>query len=1412
MLLQSGVPWRVLRAEEPARADREDCKEGQSDCNKEEPSTRIAGRGKEEREPEECDAESGACGGEDAAPQVKAAVVALQSNPGLKAATNAVDVLYGRRQEAPNMSLARLPLGSDSQRQFTPIHQAALGAPMSRRLDGPAAIVPVVLTSDEDAEPRDALAARPGRTDAETLAGLAERHPRLRELLAARRVDNPGHVSALALAFSNWRGPADGSIDEIFDQIVPRERPVAPAAPAALTGDFRAVAGRVYTVWRGADGRAVVRTEETTAADVGVRYCGDQACLDARRFTAVNQAERWLHSLGLCRDGCAPTLDAAIQRQIQEYAAVVAALPPRPHGAVVQEPAPLTRGQAPDANPWRHLGPRPDATWSETLLGPEARSRVQDIWEGESVRTEDRLGRAREHVFALHGGLRGLMRAFAPQLDGARYDELLGQVRRAATDEEFRAAARQLSEFSDGVMQGVNAFVLAQEARARAEGRTFGPAERLAALQGHVHQFRHDPQMRTSLPFQGLRIDGERLELAPVERGRFESAAEHQYRLERRIGLELPQEARILFGSASADDRFEPGTPVIVINRTAASATAINAPSQSARPLRETVARLRGEVAQIETQIQALQGEVTAADGEITTAEAGVLAVDEQIAAAVRLAAARRAERAGAETALADSEAELARLREVAARTALEIQNAESILAGMRTDINFRYNVAVPEAGQEGRVERLGRAVSSMFRMLREAGHNIMDFLPRLEGHTDVRGSVSHNATLSEQRAAATHQLLMNWLQRNEPEVFQAMTDGRRVAAVGLGSSQPKTDRRNHDENRRVEFVMQRSAEANALLQGILGQYREALAGIHAQVALQQGVVQAHAETSERAVRLHGEALAAADTLRVAETSARQVLEAARSRRAAIAARIDQEQDAAGAAERAVARAERSVAVAAASRHVVAFITDYGGETYNLVSQSLPSTIGGAFRGVGRSIGGAVTGTIDWLGLGGATQDLGRRILETLGPERARQVAAALAQAQRYAPDSSSVETAVGAVMDAFGLSVRDLPGRVSLTLRDLFHGPGAFGASDFFARRDVARDETLALAIGRVLERNQLERPYVSGWSQGWGDLFMFRRRSNEQTAPTLAMDVPRSVFSRDQSLRFEDMLTFAPIHGALASGRLLGVKLFTGEADPLGAPQLTQFQALTPLRDRPSPQRPIEVDIISISPSSIIIAGTPSGQTTGEPGLAPSTAREQPRTGPVVTGEVTEPRVSDLDALEAEHRANNDADALRRIEEARRRAALGPAVEPTGQPLGDVVRPTRQGPGPGLGEPGSVEPGHGTGPGGAALFRTGSFELTPAGLAWISAHADALERIAGVRAIEVYGFASISGTPSDNMTLSNNRARVAAEALRRMLESRPNLRNVPVLFHGRGATDFVVGSRPQDEVNQRVEIRYRR
>ena len=127
-----------------------------------------------------------------------------------------------------------------------------------------------------------------------------------------------------------------------------------------------------------------------------------------------------------------------------------------------------------------------------------------------------------------------------------------------------------------------------------------------------------------------------------------------------------------------------------------------------------------------------------------------------------------------------------AQLRSVAQESeALAILREQNILtATFRGDVLFDTDSAMLKPGAWPEIDRVAKV--------------LVDYPQttiRVEGHTDTRGSEQYNQELSERRAMAVKNAL---IQRN--------IDPRRIEAVGYGESMPISDE--HALNRRVTIVI----------------------------------------------------------------------------------------------------------------------------------------------------------------------------------------------------------------------------------------------------------------------------------------------------------------------------------------------------------------------------------------------------------------------------------------------------------------------------------------------------------------------------------------------------------------------------------------------------------------------------
>jgi outer membrane protein OmpA-like peptidoglycan-associated protein len=125
-------------------------------------------------------------------------------------------------------------------------------------------------------------------------------------------------------------------------------------------------------------------------------------------------------------------------------------------------------------------------------------------------------------------------------------------------------------------------------------------------------------------------------------------------------------------------------------------------------------------------------------------------------------------------------------LRNVAQQSeAVAVQRDQDVLtATFRSDVLFDTDSAVLKPGAWPEIDRVAQVL-----------FNYPQTTIRVEGHTDTRGSEQYNQDLSERRALAVKDALV---QRN--------IDPRRIQTVGYGETMPISD--NHALNRRVNIVI----------------------------------------------------------------------------------------------------------------------------------------------------------------------------------------------------------------------------------------------------------------------------------------------------------------------------------------------------------------------------------------------------------------------------------------------------------------------------------------------------------------------------------------------------------------------------------------------------------------------------
>lgn len=130
----------------------------------------------------------------------------------------------------------------------------------------------------------------------------------------------------------------------------------------------------------------------------------------------------------------------------------------------------------------------------------------------------------------------------------------------------------------------------------------------------------------------------------------------------------------------------------------------------------------------------------------------------------------------------------------IAASDAASIRREQDVLrATFKSEAFFDYDSATLKPGAMSELSRVATVLN-----------NYPQTHIQVAGHTDSRGAEEYNQRLSERRATAVTRALV-----------QQGVDGRRIATIGYGESQPISS--DHAMNRRVEIVI--IPDANAVAQ-----------------------------------------------------------------------------------------------------------------------------------------------------------------------------------------------------------------------------------------------------------------------------------------------------------------------------------------------------------------------------------------------------------------------------------------------------------------------------------------------------------------------------------------------------------------------------------------------------------------
>lgn len=412
--------------------------------------------------------------------------------------------------------------------------------------------------------------------------------------------------------------------------------------------------------------------------------------------------------------------------------------------------------------------PAAPAPRDEGFLGP--------VWGFFNPPPPSPLLRDKKRLIASYGGIDTLVQTFAPE-QRQQYNRLLAQTDSATEPAQLVAFEQRLRDLKTRVMDSARAAISAEQARVEAAGGTF---DRLAYLQqrGWVAA-----SWRMAAPNRAVR------DSVPSD------GAEEQ-----RAGLynrRVPVEAELIL-----DTRL----PIAAVDRNNMGVTVV-----------------RGEDYGSHVGLEQAQQLLAQRNHELTTARAAEQQVNRSITqgAADVQAARMRIDQARAAVARATSQAELAQ-REVERLTALATQadtaarDAEtqraSAAARIASDLlNLDRGIDMSILFETGRATLRPESI----RQLQELGTALrsesLSGLPIVvDGHTDASGSPERNQVLSEQRAAAVVDYLVNQL-----GVPRTMLTSR-----GMGQRDPK-DPANPlaDVNRRVQIAIDITPQRRAELQ-----------------------------------------------------------------------------------------------------------------------------------------------------------------------------------------------------------------------------------------------------------------------------------------------------------------------------------------------------------------------------------------------------------------------------------------------------------------------------------------------------------------------------------------------------------------------------------------------------------------